>query len=208
MKTTMMYDFDKDEKRTLRRKLLIKIAIWIAEIAAVVLLAYFIVFYALEKTNVVGASMEPTLKNEDSIIVNKFSYRFIKPKRFDVVVFKQRGREHSYYNIKRIIALPGETIQIKDDKFYIDDMPIEDPVNSDLMTNYGLATEPIKLEDNEYFVLGDNRNNSEDSRFASIGMISREEIVGQAFIRLKPFNFISKLNMKENQEEVTISPTP
>ncbi len=206
--TTMIYDFDKDEKRTARKKLLIKILIWIAEIVAVIFLAYFIVFYALEKTNVVGASMEPTLKNEDSIIVNKFSYRFTKPKRFDVIVFKQRGREHSYYNVKRIIGLPGETIQIKDDKFYINGKVYEDPVNADPMTNYGLATEEMKLEENEYFVLGDNRNNSEDSRFASVGTISREEIVGQAFLRLKPFDFISQLNLKKNQPDVTTTPTP
>lgn len=204
----MIYDFDKDEKRTLRKKLLIKIAIWIIEIVAVIMLAYLIVFYALEKTNVVGASMDPTLKNEDSIIVNKFSYRFTDPKRFDVIVFKQSGREHSYYNIKRIIGLPGETIQIKDEKFYVDDKIIKDPVNAVPMTNYGLATEPIKLDENEYFVLGDNRNNSEDSRFASIGMITREDIIGHAFLRLKPFNFINKINLKSNQIQISATPTP
>lgn len=204
----MVYDFDKDEKRNQRNKLLIKILIWIIQIIAVVFLAYFVVFYALEKTNVVGASMEPTLKNEDSIIINKFSYRFVKPKRFDVIVFKQKGREHSYYNVKRIIALPGETLQMIDGKFYINDKQVEDPVFTDAMTNYGLATEPIKLEEDEYFVLGDNRNNSEDSRFASVGMILRKDIVGQAFLRMSPFNIISKLNLKENQPKVTTTPTP
>lgn len=199
----MNFDFDNDSKRPMVKKILIEVAIWIVEIAAVVFLAYFIIYYALEKTNMVGISMETTLKDGDSIIINKFSYRFSDPKRFDVIVFKQSGNEHSYYNIKRIIGLPGETVQIKDGKIYIEGAVIQDVVRADVMNNYGLAEEEIKLEDNEYFVLGDNRNNSEDSRFASVGNIRRDEIIGKAFIRLKPFNFISKLNLKNENETGT-----
>lgn len=193
----MDFDFDKESKRPLVMRILIEIFIWAAQIAAVIFLAYFIIYYALEKTEMPGISMESTLSDGDPIIINKLSYRFSNPKRFDVIVFKQTGKEHSYYNVKRIIALPGETIQIKDGIIYINDEPIEDMVNADEMKNYGLADEAITLEENEYFVLGDNRNNSEDSRFASVGMIRREEIIGKAFIRLKPFNFISKLNLKK-----------
>jgi len=193
----MDFDFDKESKRPLVMRILIEIFIWAAQIAAVIFLAYFIIYYALEKTEMPGISMESTLSDGDPIIINKLSYRFSNPKRFDVIVFKQTGKEHSYYNVKRIIALPGETIQIKDGIIYINDEPIEDIVNADEMKNYGLADEAITLEENEYFVLGDNRNNSEDSRFASVGMIRREEIIGKAFIRLKPFNFISKLNLKK-----------
>lgn len=195
----MDFDFDKESKRPLVMRILIEIFIWAAQIAAVIFLAYFIIYYALEKTEMPGISMESTLSDGDPIIINKLSYRFSNPKRFDVIVFKQTGKEHSYYNVKRIIALPGETIQIKDGIIYINDEPIEDIVNADEMKNYGLADEAITLEENEYFVLGDNRNNSEDSRFASVGMIRREEIIGKAFIRLKPFNFISKLNLKKDE---------
>ena len=141
--------------------------------------------------------MEETLYDGDSIIINKFSYRFTEPERFDVIVFKQTGKEHGYYNIKRIIGLPGETLQFKDDNIYIDGVIVEEEISVKPMINYGLASEEITLEDNEYFVLGDNRNNSEDSRFASIGYIRREEIIGKATLRLSPFNFVNKLNLKQ-----------
>lgn len=199
----MDFDFDKESKRPFIKKIIIEIIIWIVQIAAVIFLAYFIIYYALEKTNMIGNSMETTLKDGDSVIINKFSYHFTDPKRFDVIVFKKSGKEHSYYDIKRIIGLPGERLQLKDGLLYINGEVVEDIIQAEPMTNYGLADEEIVLEENEYFVLGDNRNNSEDSRFASIGNIRRDEIVGEAFIRLKPFNFIQKLNLKskENNEQ-------
>jgi signal peptidase I len=198
----MDYDFDRESKKPLVMKIFIKILIWAAQIAAVIFLAYFIVYYALERTNMVGISMETTLADKDQIIINKFSYRFSEPERFDVIVYKQSGKEHSYYDIKRIIALPGEKLQIKDGLIYINGEVINEIVNVEPMGNYGLATEEILIEENEYFVLGDNRNNSEDSRFASVGMIRREEIIGEAFIRTSPFNFVNKLNLiKETESE-------
>lgn len=197
----MDYDFDRESKRPLIMKIMREIFLWALQIAAVILLAYFIVYYTVEKTDMVGVSMEETLYDGDSIIINKFSYHFTDPKRFEVIVFKQSGKEHSFYNIKRIIGLPGETVQIKEDKIYINGEVIEEPMNVESMINYGLAEEEITLEENEYFLIGDNRNNSEDSRFASIGNIRREEIIGKAFLRLSPFNFIDKLNLKQIEAE-------
>lgn len=196
----MNYDFDNEGKKPLIMKIIREIFIWALQIAAVILLAYFIVYYTVEKTDMVGFSMEETLYDGDSIIINKFSYHFRDPKRFEVIVFQQSGKEHSYYNIKRIIGLPGETIQIKEDKIYINGEVIDEPMHVEPMINYGLAEEEIILEENEYFVLGDNRNDSEDSRFASIGTIRREEIIGKAFLRLSPFNFVDKLNLKLTEE--------
>ncbi|HHV13863.1 MAG TPA: signal peptidase I [Clostridiales bacterium] len=193
------FDFDQEGKRSFRKKVLKEILVWGLQIAAVIFLAYFIIYYALEKTAMVGVSMEATLNDGDEIIINKLTYRITDPRRFDVVVFKQSGKEHSYYDIKRIIGLPGEKLQIEDGKIYINGEVTEDIINADVMNNYGLADEEITLEENEYFVLGDNRNNSEDSRFASVGTIRREEIIGKAFIRLKPFNFINKLNLKKEE---------
>ena len=198
----MDFDFDDNSKKSLIKKTLFKIFIWAVEIAAVIFAAYFIIYYALEKTNMIGSSMEPPLMADNSIIINKFSYRFSEPKRFDVVVFKQDGNEHSYYNIKRIIGLPGETVQIKDGDVYINDELLKEAAGVEKMANYGLTEEKLTLEENEYFVLGDNRNNSEDSRFASIGNIRRSEIIGKAFIRLKPFNFVSKLNLAGEEPPV------
>ncbi|CRZ34338.1 signal peptidase I [Herbinix hemicellulosilytica] len=194
----MDFDFERESKKPAVMKILIEIFIWAAQIAAVIFLAYFIIYYCVEKTTVIGSSMEKTLSANDQIIINKFIYHVSDPKRFDVIVFKQSGKEHSFYNIKRIIGLPGETVQIKDGYIYINGEVLEEIIEVDEMVNYGLAAEEIVLEENEYFVLGDNRNNSEDSRFASIGNITRDEIIGKASLRLSPFNFISKLNLKES----------
>ena len=199
----MRYNFDSEDTSEKRKKIIKEIIIWVVEIIAVILLAYFLVEYAAEKTTVVGESMETTLQEGDKVIINKLAYRFSKPNRFDVIVFKQRGKEHSYYNIKRIIGLPGETVQIKDGVVYINGEPITEKSAVDVINNPGLAVEPITLEDKEYFVLGDNRNLSEDSRFANIGNVVLDDIIGKAWIRLKPFNFVNELNPAKNTSEET-----
>lgn len=201
----MRYDFEKDPKRVKINKIMKKTILWIVEIAAVILLAFCIVNFTLERTRMLGASMEVTLQEDDKIIINKLAYWKRNPKRFDVIVFKQSGSEHSYYNIKRVIGLPGETVQIIDGLVYIDNEMLEEPMNVEPINIPGLAEEPIVLEDDEYFVLGDNRNNSEDSRFFNIGNVVRGDIVGKAWITLDPFEIISKMNMKPSvsEEEAT-----
>jgi signal peptidase I len=193
----MDFDFDKTSKKPLAKKIIKEAIFWVIEIAIVVSLAYFLVHYALEKTTMLGESMETTLLDQDKIIINKFAYRFAKPKRFDIIVFKQKNKEHSYYNIKRIIGLPGETIQIDNGSIYVNGKVLEEPIESESMKNSGLAAEEIQLDENEYFVLGDNRNNSEDSRFANIGNILYDDIIGKAWIRTNKFDFINKINIKK-----------
>ncbi len=190
----MEFDFEKASKKPLVKKIIWSSIIWIIEIAFVVTLAYLIVNYALEKTTMLGVSMEITLKDQDKIIINKFAYKLSKPKRFDVIVFKQTGKEHSYYNIKRIIGLPGENIQIRNGNIYINGKTVTEPIVTEAVKNSGLAAEEIQLDENEYFVLGDNRNNSEDSRFANIGNILFDDIVGKAWMRINDFDFITNLN--------------
>lgn len=192
--------YEMEEREEARKKLVREIVIWIVEILAVILLSYVIVAFGMVKTSMVGESMSPTLADSESIIVNKLSYRFKSPKRFDVIVFKQNGNEHSYYNIKRVVGLPGETIQIKDGAIYINGELLEEEYNVEPMNNGGLAKEPITLDAGEYFVLGDNRNGSEDSRYANVGAIIREDIVGKAWIRVNPFQFVSKINVQSEEE--------
>ena len=197
----MKFDIDYDRKRAKVKKLFLRILLWVIQIVAVIGLAYFVVNVVLEKTRMIGSSMEVTLQDEDPIIVNKLAYLFSDPKRYDVIVFKQSGDEHSYYNIKRIIGLPGETVQIKEGQVYINGELLEEPMVVDPIQIPGLAADEIKLEENEYFVLGDNRNNSEDSRFANISNVVTDEILGKAWIRLSPFNFVNKINMYDKVVE-------
>lgn len=190
----MNYDFDRVDKGPLVKKIIIKTIIWIIAIVAVVFLAYFLSHNALEKTKVLGTSMESTLKENDEVIINKYAYLISKPKRFDVIVFKQTNKEHSYLNIKRIVGLPGETIQIINGLVYINGEALVETIPVENINNSGLAGESIQLEENEYFVLGDNRNYSEDSRFANIGNIVKDDIIGKAFARGNDFAFIDNLN--------------
>ncbi len=186
----MKYDFDRDIKRKKHKKLYIRILIWLVEIVAVVALAYAIINVALEKTTMLGESMEITLQDEDKVVINKMAYTFRNPKRYDVIVFKQSGNEHSYYNIKRVIGLPGERVKILDGVVYI---------NGEV-----LADEEFTLDEDEFFVLGDNRNNSEDSRFANIGNVVKDDIIGKAWIRLKPFDIVNKINMYSKPVEENV----
>lgn len=189
------------EEKKIKKKTIIKILIFIGQIIAVIVLALLIVHYAIERTTVYEESMSPTLVPEDRLLIDKFTYRFSEPKRFDTIVFLKTDKEHSYYNIKRVIGLPGETIQLSKDTIYINDEKLEEIIEVEEINNLGLATEPILLDENEYFVLGDNRNASEDSRFANVGNILRDDILGKAWIRLNDFNFVSKLNIKLDETD-------
>lgn len=198
----MSYNFESYERREKTGRLIREIIIWAVELLLVIGAAYFIVHYAVEKTTVAGESMEPILSSGDEIIINKFAYRFTDPKRFDIIVFKQNGKEHSFYNIKRIIGLPGETVSIRDGYVYINNKPLKEKMNAPVMATAGVAEEELKLDDNEFFVLGDNRNNSEDSRFTSLGNVVKEDIIGKAWIRLNPFNFVNQLTTETRYDKL------
>ena len=139
-----------------------------------------------------GSSMESTLSHGDNLIVDKITYRFASPKRYDIIVFPFRYKENTYY-IKRIIGLPGETIQIQDGVIYINDEVLTESYGREVMKSSGLAEEPIVLGEDEYFVLGDNRNDSTDSRDPNVGVIHRDEIIGRAWVRIWPLDQIGVL---------------
>ena len=179
------------------KKIIKEIVIWLLLIVLTITASYFITTNVFVKTAVAGVSMEPTLMEGQVVIVNKIEYYLKSPKRNDVIVYKQSNREHSYYEIKRVIGLPGETVKSKNGIIYINDEVLKEKIKTDTIENAGLAEEGIKLDDNEYFVLGDNRNDSEDSRFASVGNVLRNEILGKAVAIEKPFTLVDSLNLAD-----------
>ena len=149
---------------------------------------WLVITFVGQRTEVEGASMENTLHNGDNLIVDKLSYRFHDPERFDIIVFPYQFQDNTYY-IKRIIGLPGETVQIMDDgSIYINGEKLEENYGMEVIKpeTIGRAAEPIELGDDEYFVMGDNRNNSSDSRTDMVGNITRENIIGKAWLRIWP----------------------
>ena len=157
-------------------------------ILAVLLGTYLLITFVGQRTSVSGSSMEPTLSNNDQLILDKISYRFSEPKRFDIIVFPFQYKENTYY-VKRVIGLPGETVQIDlEGNIYINGEILEEDYGKEKINFPGLAVEPITLGDDEYFVMGDNRNNSSDSRDPSVGNIRRSNIIGKAWVRIWPLN--------------------
>lgn len=154
----------------------------------VLVLTFLVVTYVGQRTKVSGASMEPTLEDGDNLIVDKISYRFSDPERFDIIVFPFRYEEKTYY-IKRIIGLPGETVYIDEEgTIYIDGEALAENYGKEVITDPGRAYEPVTLGDDEYFVMGDNRNNSQDSRDPVVGNIHKSEIIGKAWMRIWPLD--------------------
>ena len=154
----------------------------------VVIIILFLMLYVVSVTQVVGSSMYPTLKDGEVLILNKFQYRFFDIKKGDIVSLDY---EDTKYLIKRIIGLPGETVKIVDNKLYINDKIYEEEYLSDdlqyddfSLTDLGYS----KIPENMYLVLGDNRENSLDSR--EIGLIKKEDINGKISLRIWPLNKI------------------
>ena len=162
----------------------------------VLILTFLVVTYVGQRTMVIGSSMEPMLSDGDNLIDDKLSYRFNEPQRFDIIVFPFRYAEKTYY-IKRIIGLPGETVFIDENgTIFINGEELQESYGKEIIKDPGRAYEPITLGEDEYFVLGDNRNNSSDSRDPVVGNIHRDEFIGKAWMRIWPF---SKMGMIKHQ---------
>ena len=192
----------KEEKESVFGSILREWPILLIEVIVAVLLGFLLITFGFEKTTVSGNSMDPILKDGDTVVVSKIAYAVLSPRRNDVIVYRQEGKEHSYNSVKRVIGLPGEKILIEDGKIFIDGEPYEEINGVDPMVSGGIAEEEITLEKGEYFVLGDNRNQSEDSRYSSVGMVKKKEIVGKAWIRTSPsFGFVSWFKFDEKEKE-------
>ena len=164
---------------------------WVVYLGIVICATYLIVTYVGQRTRVSGNSMQPTLQHEDNLIVDKLSYRFRDPERFEIVVFPYRGMEKTYY-IKRIIGLPGETVQVIDGYIYIDGKKLDESYGLEVIDpdKYGTAANPVVLGEDEYFVMGDNRNASADSREPEVGFLHKDEFIGRAWVRIWPLKSI------------------
>ncbi len=154
----------------------------------VLFVTLLIVKYVAQRTTVSGSSMEPMIHDGDSLIVDKITYRFSDPERFDIIVFPFEYQKDTYY-IKRIIGLPGESVRIDEDgNIYINGEILVENYGAEVIKDPGNAYNEIILREDQYFVLGDNRNNSSDSRNPAVGLIHRDRIVGRAWLRIFPFD--------------------
>ena len=175
------------QRRKFNMPLFKEMLIWVIQIAIVIFVAYFLVNFWGTQTTVVGQAMEQNLENGDKIFLDRFSYVLTNPKPGDVVVFLPNGNDKSHYYVRRVIAVPGDKVQIRDGVIYVNGNRFNEKVSVASMQDAGIAKEEIVLGDGEYFVLGDNRNNSEDSRHANIGNVKKEYIIGKAWYKFNSF---------------------
>ncbi len=179
-------EFYQEETSILRR-----VVNWIVDIVVVICLAWFVVYAFGSQVKIAGQSMTPTLSGDDVVLMNRLAYDLGDPGRFDVVVFEREDRRT---NVKRVIGLPGETVQITGGTVYIDGEPLEADEGLSSVSLAGLAENPVTLEADEYFLLGDNRDSSEDSRFANIGNVKRSQIMGKVWFCVLPLVEIGPVN--------------
>ncbi|MEG1992262.1 MAG: signal peptidase I [Acetivibrio sp.] len=181
---------EKNDKKGFFKELLLDILI----LAVCVLV---IPRFVIQRTIVSGSSMESTLHDKDNLLVEKVSYLVGKPDRFDVVVFYPYGKEVNEYYVKRVIGLPGETIQIIGETIYIDGKILKEDYGKDPITFQGIAGEPLTLGNNQYFLMGDNREISYDSRYEEVGPVEEDLIVGRALVRIWPFDSFGDFEEKK-----------
>ena len=170
-------------KKKVSSGLFIEIITWIFGIVFSVFLAGVLAYFSGMTTHVVGESMEPTLYNEQTVLVDRLSYIFSSPKKGDVVIFLPNGNEKSHYYVKRVVAEPGDTLRVEDGVLYVNGLESQWPM--DVILDTGILEKEMTLEKGVYFCIGDNPNNSEDSRSPNIGPIKGDDIYGRAWFHLK-----------------------
>lgn len=202
--------FEEEKKQERRMQILKESIRFLIEAAIVILLAWLIITFALKKVSVIGSSMETTLYNGEDVIVNKSSYLLLSPKRNQIIAFypeaeegKEQETDDTSILIRRIAGLPGETVRIQDGKLYVDGELVEEKYDFEPMYSAGRAVSEIQLEEDEYFVLSDSRNDMDDSRNTSFTKVRRENIIGKVIIRLNPFSLIGGPEKEENKESET-----
>ena len=169
-------------RKKVSTSLIKEILSWIFGIVAAVFIAGVTVWFFGMTTNVVGISMEPTLENGQKILVNRFIYTLSSPKRGDVVIFLPNGNENAHYYVKRVVAVPGDKIKIENYTLFVNGE--ESTLVTEKILDGGIAENEFTLKMGEYFCIGDNPNNSEDSRSANIGPVKMDDIIGEAWFKM------------------------
>lgn len=184
----------KSEKRRVRLNRLRNVGSWMLKIAIVCAVAFVLVLFFGKRVSNIGDSMNPEIENGDIVLVNTLIYNAKNPSRGDVIVFKPQGDETMHSYMKRVIGLPGETVEIKDGIIYIDGEELEEDYKTSAIKEAGLAAEKVKLKSQEYFVLGDNRLSSMDSRSVEVGNVKKTEIEGRAWFIASPLRHFGFVN--------------
>ena len=175
------------KKKEVNMTIVKEILSWTVEILITLVIAFTFVYFIGLRTSVVGQSMSETLESGDEILVNRFIYKVSDPKPNDIIVFLPNGNEKSHYYVKRVIGLPGETVEIVDGKVYINgsDTPLEEPYLPEPMEgSYG----PYTVPEGSYFMLGDNRNNSRDARYWENKFVKKEKIIAKVLFCYYPLS--------------------
>lgn len=170
------------KRKKINSSLIREILSWIFGIIAAIFIAVAFHYLVGMSTYVVGVSMEPTLHNEQKIFINRFSYNLSNPKIGDIVVFLPNGNQNTHYYVKRVVAVPGDTVLIENGVLYVNGK-ISESI-SVRITDPGIAENEITLQSGEYFCMGDNPDNSEDSRSANIGPVKETYIIGKVWFHL------------------------
>ena len=177
-------DFNHKRRKKISTVVLKEIFSWLFWIGISAVTAVVLVYVFGLRTNVVGNSMEPHLYAGQKILINRLVYQISEPKFGDVIAFQPNGNENSHYYVKRVIGVPGDTLVIKNGRIFINDEELIEDDSYDKIAEPGIAESELHLDEGEYFVLGDNRNFSEDSRSGNIGIVKDSYIIGKVWFKL------------------------
>lgn len=172
------------KKKVVNKELVNTVLVYVFWGLVMTFIAFVFVYCFGIRTSVIGVSMEPELYNGQEVFIDRFTYFFTKPKSADVIVFLPNGNKNAHYYVKRVVAVPGDSIIISEGILYVNDSLYSDSLIVDKIENPGITENMIILGEDEYFVIGDNINNSEDSRSSNVGVVKKEYIIGKAWFRL------------------------
>lgn len=176
----------KEAKEKLENEKLKRFLSWMFSLTLTIGIAAIVAIVMCQSVTMQESSMEPTISVGDRFFVNRVVYKVGEPQRGDIIVFRTNASNEAALHIRRVIGIPGDIIQIVDGRIIINGKTYTEGQDFPKITNAGLAKKPIQIESGEYFVLGDNRNNSEDSRYGDIGLVKEKYITGKVWFKIFP----------------------